>query len=93
MTIILNRANLFESPPDAVLFDTDNTLYPYDPAHKAAMDAVRAKAVRLFGIEKEKFDETFGMARDAVKERLKGTASSHSRLLYFQRMLEITDCP
>jgi putative hydrolase of the HAD superfamily len=70
MTIILNRANLFGSLPDAVLFDTDNTLYPYDPAHKAAMDAVRAKAIRLFGIEKEKFDETFGMARDAVKDRV-----------------------
>ena len=22
--------------PDAILFDTDNTLYPYDPAHLAA---------------------------------------------------------
>lgn len=89
MTMILNRANLFEGPPDAVLFDTDNTLYPYDPAHKAAMDAVRTKAVRVFGIDKEKFDESFGMARNAVKERLRGTASSHSRLLYFQRMLEM----
>jgi HAD superfamily hydrolase (TIGR01549 family) len=89
MKMILNRANAFEVLPDAVLFDTDNTLYPYDPAHKAAMDAVRAKAVRLFGIEKEKFDEAFGIARYSVKERLRETASSHSRLLYFQRMLEI----
>ena len=27
--------------PDAVLFDTDNTLYPYDPAHAAAQQAVK----------------------------------------------------
>jgi putative hydrolase of the HAD superfamily len=89
MKIILNRPAAFGFPPDAVLFDTDNTLYPYDPAHKAAMDAVRAKAMRLFGVEKEKFDEAFGVARNAVKKRLHETASSHSRLLYFQRMLEI----
>lgn len=89
MKMIFHREEAFRTPPDAVLFDTDNTLYPYDPAHKSAMDAVRAKAMRLFGIEKEKFDEAFGIARDAVKERLRDTASSHSRLLYFQRMLEI----
>jgi putative hydrolase of the HAD superfamily len=89
MKMIFKRADAFRHPPAAVLFDTDNTLYPYDPAHKAAMDAVRAKATRLFGIEKEKFDEAFGIARNAIKERLRETASSHSRLLYFQRMLEI----
>jgi putative hydrolase of the HAD superfamily len=89
MTITFNRPEAFRCSPDAVLFDTDNTLYPYDPAHKAAMDAVRAKAARLFGIEQEKFDQAFGTARDSVKERLRHTASSHSRLLYFQRMLEI----
>ena len=89
MTLILNRADLFRCSPDAVLFDTDNTLYPYEPAHKAAMDAVRVKAAMLFGIEKEKFNDTFYRAREAVKEQLSNTASSHSRLLYFQRMLEM----
>lgn len=89
MKLIFNRAEAFECPPDAVLFDTDNTLYSYDPAHRMAMDAVRLKAFRLFGIEGEKFDETFEMARDHIKERLRNTASSHSRLLYFQRMLEL----
>ena len=32
---ILNK-ELFDALPDAVLFDTDNTLYPYEPAHHAA---------------------------------------------------------
>ncbi len=89
MTLTLHRPDVFRHPPDAVLFDTDNTLYPYRPAHDAAMKAVRIKASRLFGIDPEKFDQAFYAARDSTKERLRHTASSHSRLLYFQQMLEI----
>ena len=89
MTLTVHRRDAFLRLPDAVLFDTDNTLYPYTPAHHAAMGAVRAKAVRLFGITPEKFDQTFDDARRTIKERLNHTASSHSRLLYFQRMLEL----
>ncbi|HDL7823836.1 TPA: HAD family hydrolase [Yersinia enterocolitica] len=79
----------FDKLPDAILFDTDNTLYPYDPAHKAAQAAVRDKVVNTFSIQPEEFDKAFKEARDQVKTRLKHTASSHSRLLYLQRMLEI----
>lgn len=75
--------------PDAILFDTDNTLYHYDPAHEAAMHAVREKVTRTFSIEPDAFDRAYDEARSQVKKRLKHTASSHSRLLYFQRMLEI----
>lgn len=75
--------------PDAILFDTDNTLYPYDPAHAEAQRAVRAKVVRSLSIEPSTFDKAFSEAREQVKARLKSTASSHSRLLYFKRMLEI----
>lgn len=89
MTLTLNSPGVFIRRPDAVLFDTDNTLYPYDPAHQAAMRAVRTKAARLFGIEQDKFDQAFDAARKSIKERLRHTASSHSRLLYFQHMLEI----
>lgn len=79
----------FNRLPDAILFDTDNTLYHYDPAHKEAMKAVRDKVTRTFHITPDKFDLAFAEARDDVKKRLKNTASSHSRLLYMQRMLEI----
>ncbi|HDL6963988.1 TPA: HAD family hydrolase [Yersinia enterocolitica] len=79
----------FDKLPDAILFDTDNTLYPYDPAHKAAQAAVRDKVVSTFSIKPEEFDKAFKEARNQVKTRLKHTASSHSRLLYLQRMLEI----
>lgn len=79
----------FNRLPDAILFDTDNTLYPYAPAHAAAQAAVRAKVVSTFSIKPEDFDKAFDEARKQVKTRLKHTASSHSRLLYLQRMLEI----
>lgn len=79
----------FDRLPDAILFDTDNTLYPYDPAHAAAQRAVRDKVVATFSITAAEFDKAFDEARKQVKHRLVHTASSHSRLLYLQRMLEI----
>ena len=85
----VNSKNRFVRLPDAILFDTDNTLYSYDPAHKAALAAVRKKMVSIFSIAPDDFDKAYQEARRQVKERLKGTASSHSRLLYMQRMLEI----
>lgn len=79
----------FNSLPDAILFDTDNTLYAYEPAHIAAQKATRDKAVSIFSISSDEFDKAFNEARVQIKARLNGTASSHSRLLYFQRMLEL----
>jgi len=75
--------------PDAVLFDTDNTLYPYDPAHAAAQKAVKEKVMGTFSISAKDFDVAFKEGRKQIKTRLGHTASSHSRLLYLQRMLEI----
>jgi putative hydrolase of the HAD superfamily len=75
--------------PDAVLFDTDNTLYPYDPAHAAAQQAVKEKVMGTFSISAKDFDVAFKEGRKQIKTRLGHTASSHSRLLYLQRMLEI----
>lgn len=79
----------FTRLPDAVLFDTDNTLYPYDPAHAAAQQAVKEKVMNTFSISAKDFDTAFNEARKQIKTRLGHTASSHSRLLYLQRMLEI----
>ena len=87
--IEVNRREAFLKAPDAVLFDLDNTLYPYDPAHQAAMVAVRGKIHRLFNVEGERFQEIFEVARAEVKARLLGTAGAHSRLLYFQRAFEL----
>ncbi len=87
--IKINNREVFSRLPDAILFDTDNTLYPYDPAHSAAQQAIREKVVATFSIRPGEFDAAFKQAREEIKQRLRGTASSHSRLLYLQRMLEI----
>lgn len=85
---ILNKKR-FLNLPDAILFDTDNTLYDYGPAHKYAYSAVKSKAVKLFSISDSQFDKAFTQARVEVKNILKSTAASHNRLLYMQKMLEI----
>lgn len=74
--------------PKAVIFDTDNTLYPYLPAHKEATRAVEEKVEKQLGIDKEIFRPTFMEARQEIKNRLGNVASSHSRLLYMQRTIE-----
>ena len=79
----------FKQLPNAILFDIDNTLYSYEEPHKAALEAVKDKAMKTFSIESSKFDEAFIEARSTVKKRLVNVASSHSRLLYMQKTLEI----
>ena len=34
------NAQRVDNLPEGILFDTDNTLYDYTPAHEAALDAV-----------------------------------------------------
>lgn len=85
----INQESKFTCLPDAILFDTDNTLYSYDTAHSAAQNAVKEKVLRSLSVSPEDFDIAFSQARSEIKARLVNTASSHSRLLYLQRMLEI----
>lgn len=82
------NVNKILTQPKAVIFDTDNTLYPYIPAHKEATRAVEEKVEKLLGIEKSMFRKAFKEARDEIKARLGNVASSHSRLLYMQRTIE-----
>ena len=87
--VTLYQPQRFTRLPAAILFDTDNTLYPYAPAHAAAQLAVREKVMLTLSLSGEDFDRAFQEARHQIKVRLKYTASSHNRLLYLQRMLEI----
>lgn len=80
--------NIYKNLPDGVLFDTDNTLYPYDIAHQSAMEEVRNRFIKDFNVNEKIFDKIYTQSRNMVKNQLDGTASSHSRLLYFQYMLE-----
>lgn len=74
--------------PKAIIFDTDNTLYPYLPAHIEATRAVEEKVEKQLGINKDVFRSAFLEARQEIKNRLGNVASSHSRLLYLQRTIE-----
>jgi putative hydrolase of the HAD superfamily len=85
------KSNKNISLPKAVVFDTDNTLYLYEPAHNAAMKNVVTKATGMFGVSKSEFMEAFEISRADIKERLGNSASSHSRLLYFQKTIEYLD--
>lgn len=75
--------------PEAVLLDTDNTLYEYEPAHNRAINSTSKKLNTLLGISKKEFFYFYKLARSQIKIELGQVASSHSRLLYFQRLLEI----
>ena len=81
--------DLILKKPEAVLFDTDNTLYEYEPANRAAIRNVCNKAIKLLNISEDIFFSTYKQARQDIKCNLDKTASGHSRLLYFQRMIEI----
>ena len=84
----INQTNLFNKIPDGILFDTDNTLYPYDPAHQKAMRVLNYKISNTLNVSVNDVNKNFNKARSEVKKILKNSAASHSRLLYIQRMLE-----
>jgi FMN phosphatase YigB (HAD superfamily) len=81
--------NTFNLPrPDIILFDFDNTLYPYDPCNNAAINKVLMVASKRFNLHINIVLEAYEAARKTVKRRVGCVASSHSRLLYFHCMLE-----
>lgn len=74
--------------PQAVLFDTDNTLYDYGPANRKATEALSKKIKTILDINKIDFLKNYMEARSEIKDELGPVAGSHSRLLYCQRLLE-----
>jgi len=89
LSITINCENRFDQRPVAVLFDLDNTVYRYGQPHEAAIEAVKDKAEQTLSVSPAEFEHALSKARGEIKERLGTTASSHSRLLYFQCALEI----
>jgi len=76
------------NPPKAIIFDTDNTLYPYSRSHNAAIKSVAIKASIILDIDEKLFKKTYIFSRNEIKKQLENTASSHSKLLQFQRTIE-----
>lgn len=74
--------------PDVLVLDIDNTLYEYEPAHRAGTRAVEAKLQAQYSIRPDEFRASYALARSSVKDRLGQTGASHSRLIYFKSMSE-----
>lgn len=74
-------------PLQGVLFDLDGTLYDYDLCHYKALEYAAQIAQRKLGLESREFNELYKKSRHVIHQRLAGTASSHSRLLYFNELV------
>ncbi len=73
---------------DAVLFDLDDTLYPYAPCNEAGKQAALAAfRERGYDIDRDRFDDLYAIGREEAKRELRGTAASHERFIYFKRAL------
>ncbi|APW99463.1 hydrolase [Halobiforma lacisalsi AJ5] len=73
----------------AVLFDLDDTLYPYPPCNRAGKEAAKEAArERGYEFDDGEFEDFYRTGRSEVKRHLSGTAASHERLLYFKHALE-----
>ncbi|NKE36392.1 HAD family hydrolase [Natronococcus sp. JC468] len=72
-----------------VLFDLDDTLYPYAPCKEAGMEAALEAARELgYEFDRDAFDEFYRAGRLEVKRELSGTAATHERFIYFKRAVE-----
>ncbi|QAU13701.1 HAD family hydrolase [Halorubrum sp. BOL3-1] len=75
---------------EAVLFDLDNTLYPYAPCNEAGKRAALAAfRERGYEMDRETFDELYATARREAKRETRTTAASHDRHIYFERALRL----
>ena len=72
-----------------ILIDLDNTLYDYAPAHQAALNGVLKFLSPKTKTSSQELEGYYHKARRQIHSELRGNASSHNRLLYFQRMFEM----
>lgn len=72
-----------------LLLDIDNTLYDYNKCHNIALEKVVSFLKKNFSLDNNTILETYKTSRKSIHIELKETASSHNRLLYFQKMLEL----
>ena len=71
-----------------VFFDLDGTLYSYNDAHRVGLLGAYNYWSTITEDDFEKFYKKYKLSRKKVKRILQGTVSSHSRVLYFQGMVE-----
>ena len=71
-----------------VLLDLDNTLYDYYGPHRIALKNVSDFFYKKYKINSIDFDNIYKVSRQNIHSDLIGYASSHNRLLYFQKICE-----
>ena len=74
-----------------ILLDIDNTLYSYKETHIKALEELVQYCCVKFNVTKEELKQAYKQGRKKVHFELIATASSHNRLLYIQKMLELLD--
>lgn len=72
----------------AILADLDHTFYDYDACHGQALPIVLAYLARTGGWSYDRVAKAYTRARKRVHQDLAGQGASHSRLLYFQKLIE-----
>jgi len=73
---------------DLVLLDLDNTLYPYDICHNAALERITCDIAIKLGLDQAFILKEYYNSRKLVSIRHAGQAAAHSRLLYIQGLVE-----
>ncbi len=71
----------------AIIWDLDNTIYPYEQAHQFALNTSLSLFAIWYKQTPNETNELYALARKRVHKQLNGQAASHSRLLYFKEML------
>ncbi len=75
-----------------IIFDLDNTLYDYDSCHRNGLELAYKNWIKLgYNNTLKEFQELYSTSRIWVKKFLSDTAASHSRALYFQKLVETVE--
>ena len=72
----------------AILFDLDDTLYDRKGRHPKALRTVYYEFNKHHKIAYRNFLKLYTSSKQKIHQALSGTASSHNRMLYFQRVIE-----
>ncbi len=78
---------------DRILLDLDDTLYACAPAEAAAAAAVVNEIATALAMTPAAVETAWAAARTAVKQRIDGRGSSHSRLLYAAELVHAVGRP
>lgn len=85
---VIKRKGLESCMIRGIFFDLDDTLYNYQRCHKIALKQCYKFLKKYKSLSERNFLRLFSDARLEIKNELDGTAASHNRILYFQRLIE-----